>query len=344
MNTPPPGFVDLAATLRLPRAPDEESAAALAAAARAGGFGVVVVAARGGEAVDEASLAGFRRVLDEAGADPLLLVPALAPLVVTAAGAEVADVASMVRTLPRDLPRVFRLRSAVDDALLLRRVGDLARGLSAVVIVPPHDAALMRGAVAVEGATATRLGLPAVPEASEAIAVARIVEVARLTGARFHIAGVFTAAGAALVEAHKDLVTGSVFASHLLLDESALLAHRYDTRFLARPPLPSSSSRQALLAAVKRGALCVSSGHHSVPKRERDLEMTRATPGLSSLSSLASLLSTSASTALSTAELQTALSTTPARVLGIAAVPPQGRPTAADDDLHRLLQTRETRP
>jgi dihydroorotase len=257
----------------------------------------------------------------------------------------------MVRTLPRELPRVFRLRSAVDDALLLRRVGDLARGLDAVVIVPSHDAALMRGAVAVEGATATRLGLPAVPEASETIGITRIVEVARLTGARFHIAGVFTGAGAALVEAHKALVTASVFASHLLVDEGALLSHRYDTRLLFRPPLSSSSSRLALLAAVKRGSLCISSGHHLVPKRERDLEMTRATPGLSSLSSLAALLTTTAEAALSptlsptlsTAELQTALSTLPARVLGLAPAPPLTVPTAGDDDLHRLLLNRGIR-
>ncbi|MDP2344613.1 MAG: hypothetical protein Q8O67_26930 [Deltaproteobacteria bacterium] len=346
-------FVDVAATLRLPRAPDEEDARSLALAARAGGFGVVVCSPRGQEAVDVDRLASLARSLESAAVDGVTLVAALSPLI----GTDLADVVSMVKSLPAAWPRVLRLRAAVDDALLFRRIGAVASALGALVIVPSHDAALMKGAVAVEGAVATRLGLPSVPEASEHIAISRIIEVSKLTGARFHVAGVFSARGAALVDAAAGdgLVTGSVFPSHLLLDESALLACRYDTRLLTRPPLPTSSSRVALLDAVKRGALMVSSGHHAIPKRERDLEMDRATPGMTSLSSTARLLSS----VLSAAELHRALSSGPAALLGIpapsgaeiaidvaliaspsaAAPAPRGPPRAADggDDLSRLV-------
>ena len=333
-------FVDLTATLRLPRAPDEEAAAVLASQARAGGFGVVVVSARGREAVDVDSLSALCRALalsQSDGADGPRLIPALSPLV----GRELADVASMARALPAGTPIVLRLRAAVDDALLLRRVGALARGLGALVVVPSYDAALMQGAVAVEGAVATRLGLPGVPEASEHIAISRIIEVSKLTGARFHVAGIFTARGAALIEGAADdgLVSGSVFPSHLLLHEGALLERRYDTRFLARPPLPTSTSRDALLDAVRRGVLVVSTGHHAIPKRERDLEMDQASPGMTSLATSARLLSQ----VLSATELHRALSSGPAALLGVKA--PSGAEIAAvvaaavpvDDDLSSLV-------
>lgn len=339
-------FVDLTATLRVPRAPDEESAAQLAAHAAAGGFSVVVVSARGvGPAagvVDVESLAGLQLALDAAQASSgVRLVPALSPLV---GDRDLADIASMLRALPAGAPRVLRLRSPIDDALLLRRVGDLARGKDALVVVAATDAALAHGGVVVEGAVATRLGLPSVPEASERIAISRIIEVAKLTGARFHVAGVFTAGGAALIAENAAAagadVSGSVYASHLLFDEGALLAHRYDTRLLTKPPLPTSTSRAALLAAVQAGTLSVSSGHHFVPKRERDLEMTRATAGMTSLSSLASSLST----LLTPAQLTAALATAPARILKID--PPAQNPTKNSttttappaDDLYRLRE------
>ncbi len=327
-------FIDLTATLRLPRAPDEEDARALAAAAKAGGFHTVVVSARGQEAVDVDSLSALLRELEGHG---VRLIPALAPVV----GTELADVVSMVKSLPAGTPRVLRLRAAIDDALLLRRIGDLARGLDALVIVPSHDAALMKGALAVEGAVATRLGLSGVPEASEHIAISRILEVSKLTGARFHIAGVFTERGAALIESAGDPhVSGSVFASHLCFDDSALLTFRYETRVLTRPPLPTSSSRIALRAAVKRGALLASSGHHFIPKRERDLEMNRATPGMTSLASAARILGLPiAPTPFSPADLLRALSSGPAAALGIPAPDLSSDPSrsaAVVDDLFRL--------
>ena len=326
-------FIDLCATLRLPRAPDEEDARTLAAAARAGGFSVVVVSPRGQEAVDVDSLGALIRVLDVAAATSgVCLVPALAPLL----GTELSDIVSMMKSLPTGTPRVLRLRAAVDDALLLSRIGAVAAAAGAVVVVPSFDASLMRGAVAVEGSTATRLGLPCVPEASEHIAISRIIEVTRLTGARFHIAGVFSARGAALIEgaAGDGLVSGSVFASHLLVDDTALLALRYDTRLLMRPPVPTASSRAALLAAVKAGVLMVATGHHAVPKRERDLEMTRATPGLTSLASTGRLLSA----LLGRSELLRALSSGPAAVLGLPVTPQPAEANGNEsDDLSRLV-------
>jgi dihydroorotase len=340
------GFCDLVASLRFPRAPDEESAIDLVKAAVAGGVSTVVVGVKGEAPVDNARFQAACAALR--GAHGVTVIPAVCPVV----DGGLADIASIERPaawlaasssswLVPDVARfVYRLPHAIDDAVILRRVGEIARARHAVVIAPSVDAGLAAGAVAVEGAVATRLGLPAMPEAAEAIGITRLLAVARLTGARIHVAGVFTAEGAALLASSgNERVTGSVHASHLLLDETALLARRYDTRFLRRPPLPTPASREALLAAVKAGTLLVSTGHTHVPKRERDLEPTRATPGGTSLASAARLLRP----LLGDDVLARAFGTGPARVLGDARSTPPAPPARSlsvdvDDDLHRCVQ------
>jgi dihydroorotase len=261
-----------------------------------------------------------------------LLVPAVQPL----EKGQLTDLGSLGwhAAIGAPLRPIWRLLAPVDDALLLRRVGELARAHDAVVIVPSVDGSLAAGGVAVEGPIATRLGIAGMPEAAEAIAVARIIAIARLTGASFHVVGVFTAAGARLIEQSDGAVTGSVRAPHLLIDESALLASRYDTALLRSPPLPTSASRTALVDAVRRGVLMVGSGHTFVPRRERDLEMNRATPGGTALASTARLLRP----LLGDDVLATAWRDAPRRLLGL---PPVTTPIPADgvvdDDLSALV-------
>jgi dihydroorotase len=347
-----PGYCDLGASIRFPRAPDEESIHDLVRAARKGGVATVVVGVSGQPPVDNARFQAACAALQGKGG--VRVIPAVCPV----QGGGLADVASIERPaawasddapsssswlIPDEVRFVYKLPAPVDDAVLLRRVAETARARHALVITPSVDGALAAGAVAVEGAVATRLGLPGMPEVAEVIAITRILAVAKLTGARFHIAGVFTAEGAALIGASgNERVSGSVFASHLLLDETALLARRYDTRYLRQPPLPTSSSRQALIAAVKAGTLLVSSGHAHVPRRERDLEPIRATPGGTSLSSTARLLRP----LLGDDVLARAFGAGPARCLGDAKTPRRARPDDAhpnvtddnDDDLARCVQ------
>ncbi len=344
------GFCDLGASIRFPRAPDEESIADLVRAARAGGVATVAVGISGQPPVDNARFQAACAALQ--GRDGVRVLPAVCPV----QGGGLADVASIERPaawtradgpgasswlVPDEARFVYRLPAPVDDAVLLRRVAETARARHALIVAPSYDGALAAGAVAVEGAVATRLGLPGMPEAAEVLGIARILAVAKLTGARFHVAGVFTAEGAALLASSgNERVTGSVFASHLLLDETVLLRHRYDTRFLRQPPLPTESSRHALVEAVRSGVLLVSSGHSHVPRRERDLEPLRATPGGTALSSTARLLRP----LLGDEALWRAFGSGPMRCLGDEATSARPAPLAldnddvADDDLARCVQ------
>jgi dihydroorotase len=348
------GFCDLGASIRFPRAPDEEGVSDLVRAARAGGVATVVVDVRGQPPIDNARFQAACAAL--AGGHGVRIVPAVCPV----QGGGLADVASIERPtawstspaernehrptsswlIPDEVRFVYKLPGPVDDAVLLRRVAETARARHALIITPSHDGALAQGAVAVEGAVATRLGLPAMPEAAEVIGVSRILAIAQLTGARFHVAGVFTAAGAALLAASgNERVSGSVFAPHLLLDDTALLARRYDTRYLRQPPLPTSSSRLALLDAVKAGTLCIASGHVHVPRRERDLEPTRATPGGTALASTARLLRP----LLGDEVLARAFGSAPAQFLGDTHTPLRPPPSPRDDDDNDTHGAREGR-
>lgn len=350
MSQPDPvAFVDLTVSLRLHGAPDDETVAGLARAAAVGGVGVAVVGVEGSALVDGPTVSAAVGALRAARALGVHLIPALTP--VRGPGA-LADLRAAERAWREadagdgghgghggDVTMVWRLTEPTDDALLLRRIGDLARARGALVVLPSVDRSLSLGAVAVEGPVATRLGLSAMPEAAEAIGIARIVEVARLTGARFLVSGVFTAAGAALIADNAHLgVHGVVQAAHVLLDETALLKMPYDTRVLQTPPLPTAASREALLAAVKRGDLMLSSGHRHVPKRERDLEMNRASPGGTSLASSRRLLGA----VLSPAELTLAASTGPAALLRCAPVltaTSAASMATVDDDLSILVSS-----
>ena len=331
-------MVDLTVSLRLPGAPDDESVIALAKAAAAGGVGVAVVGVEGLSLIDGPAMSAAVMAMRAARAVGVRLIPAICPIRTDGALADLRAAEKAWRDSHESeadvVTAVWRLIEPTDDALMLRRIGDLARARGAIVVVPSVDRSLSTGAVAVEGAVATRLGLAAMPEAAEAIGVSRIIEVARLTGARFVVSGVFTAAGAALIEQHAAIgVSGVVNAANLLCDEGALLRRPYDTRLLQAPPLSTSASRLALLAAVKRGALLVSSGHRHVPKRERDLEMTRATPGGTALASTAALLGR----VLTAAEFLQAGCVGPAALLGCTPTARVLLP-AVDDDLSILVR------
>ncbi len=281
------GYVDLDVTLRLPAAPDDEGEARLIDAAVAGQLTAMVVSVDGASVVDDVSARAMASLVARGRDAGVAVIPAIAPL----RDGSLSDIALAEHAL-HDLgveQRVWRLRAPIDDALLLRRVGDLAAARGAVVIVNGLDKSLSASAIAWESPLATRMGLPAMPEQAEAIGIARVVEIAQLTGATFHIAGVSTAAGALAIE-RAPSVTGSVHAASLLFDEGLHERLPYDTRTRKSPPVPLPSSKNALIDAVRRDVLMVSSGHRFVTKRERDVEFVHAQPGGTSLSSSGHML------------------------------------------------------
>ena len=92
---------------------------------------------------------------------------------------------------------------ALGSARLMRLALSYASGFGGRIVQHPEDPALAAGGAATEGELATRLGLPAIPAAAEAILVARDIRLAALTGGAVHFAHVSTAEALALIRRAK---------------------------------------------------------------------------------------------------------------------------------------------
>src|SRR5207248_10260754 len=138
---------------------------------------------------------------------------------------------------------------------LLRQVMDYCRELDLPVIDHCEDTSLFAGAVMREGRQSVRLGLRGMPAATESIAVARDIQVAELTGCRFHVAHLSTRASLDLVREAKKRglrVTCEVTPHHFTLCDEDVA---YDTHFKMNPPLGATEDRAALLEGLADGTV-----------------------------------------------------------------------------------------
>jgi len=78
----------------------------------------------------------------------------------------------------------------VTDSQLMRRAMEYAKGFGLPVISHCENMDLLAGGVVNEGAFATRMGLPGIPNACESVMVMRDIAISELTGSPVHIAHV----------------------------------------------------------------------------------------------------------------------------------------------------------
>ncbi|WP_375394965.1 dihydroorotase family protein [uncultured Sphingomonas sp.] len=213
-------------------------------------------------------------------------------------------------------------RAAIADAGVMHRVLAYARDLGLAVVTHAEDAGLVAGAVATEGETATRLGLPAAPAIAEALAIARDLMLAEDTGGRLHIRQVTTAAGLDLIRAAKRrgvAVTCGITPSHLHLSDIAMSDFR--TFAHLSPPLRSEADRLAARAGVADGTIDVlSSGHDPQGPEAKRLPFADAEPGAAGAETLLPLaLMLVRDGLLPLDRLFALLALGPARVLGLEA-------------------------
>ena len=160
----------------------------------------------------------------------------------------------------------------VANTRVMRRALAYAATFDLLVAVHCEDPFLAEGGAMNEGETATRLGLPGIPAAAEAIIVERDIRLAEITGARLHIAQVSTAASLdaiARAKARGLPVTCAVSAAHLALNENDV--GTYLTFRKLSPPLRSDDDRRAMAKAVEDGLIdaIVSSHDPQAPDTKR---------------------------------------------------------------------------
>jgi dihydroorotase len=191
---------------------------------------------------------------------PDLWVHPLAAATVGLDGAQLAELALMRESGAR---AIATGRRWIADSGMMHRLLQYAAMLGLVVVTHAEDGGLAGHAVATAGEMATRLGLPSAPAEAEALAVARDIALAELTGARLHLRQVTTAAALDLVRAAKRrgvAVTAGVTPAHFMLSDLALQDFRTFSRL--SPPLRAEADRQAVIAALSDGTIdVVASGH-----------------------------------------------------------------------------------
>lgn len=213
-------------------------------------------------------------------------------------------------------------RHWIADSGLMLRLMQYAAMLDLIVVTHAEDAGLAGGAVATSGEIATRLGLSSAPAEAEALAVARDIALAELSGARLHLRQVTTAAALDLVRAAKARglkVTAGVTPGHFMLSDLALPGFRTFAKL--SPPLREEADRQAVIAAIGDGTIdIIASGHDPRGAEDKRLPFADAAPGMAGAETLLAMVLTLVRDGVIGMERAFDLvARAPARLLGVAA-------------------------
>ena len=250
---------------------------------------------------------------------PDLWVHPLAAATVGLEGRQLAELALMRDAGAR---AVATGRKWIADSGTMLRLLQYAAMLDLVVVSHAEDAGLIGSAVATAGEMASRLGLTGAPAEAEALAVARDIALAEMSGARLHFRQVTTRGALGLVRAARSrgvAVTAGVTPAHFMLSDLAL----QDFRTFARlsPPLRSEDDRQAVVAAIADGTIdVIASGHDPRGPEDKRLPFADAAPGMAGAESLLPLtLTLVRDEVISLERAFELLAGNPARLLGVEA-------------------------
>ncbi|KRA48342.1 dihydroorotase [Devosia sp. Root635] len=215
-------------------------------------------------------------------------------------------------------------RHSIQSSALLRTVMSYAANYDMTVIHHVSDSGLTGDGVMNEGLFATILGLKGIPREAETIPLARDLQLAALTSAKYHAAQISCAASVELMAAAKKRnasVTSGVSINNLALNENDI--GRYRTFFKLGTPLRSEDDRQAVIEGLRSGTIDTIHSDHDPQdtevKRQPFAEASDGAIGLETLLSAALRLHHSGDVDLMT--ILRAMTSRPAEILGL----PSGR-------------------
>lgn len=170
----------------------------------------------------------------------------------------------------------------VQDASLMRRALEYAKGLGVTLAQHCEVAELTKGAVMNECQCCTDLGLPGWPSIAEELMVFRDIELVRITGATMHFLHLSTARSVELVRAAKRdglPITAEVTPHHLSLTQELLSS--YDSVYKVNPPLRSADDIRALKVGLLDGTIdAIATDHAPHPRRDKEMSLDMAPPGM----------------------------------------------------------------
>lgn len=278
-----PGLIDLCARLR---EPGQEHKATIESETHA------------------AARAGITTLCCPPDTDPVVDTPAVAELL-----KECGDRVGKARLLPigaltkglkgQQLSEMSALKGAgciavsnalapLENTLILRRAMEYAASHDLLVIIRPEDPWLRNAGCAHEGAIASRLGLPGIPETAETVAVAQALALIEQTGVKAHFAQLSCARAVAMIAAARQngiAVSADVAAHQLHLIEQNI--DEFDALCHVIPPLRTLADQEGLRQGVASGVIAAICSDHQPHEKDAKLDVFPATePGIAALETL----------------------------------------------------------
>ena len=275
-----PGFIDLHTHLREPGQEYKETIATGAAAAVAGGWASVCAMPNTDPINDTPAVT--RYIIEQGHAAQLANVFPIGAVTKGSGGKELAEMGEMKNA---GIVAVSDDGRPVPTSGMMRRAMEYARGFDLTVVDHCQDHSLSAGGVMHEGRWSLILGLRGMPAAAEDVDVVRDCVLAKLTGAKVHIAHISTRGALEAVRRAKNEglpVTCEVTPHHWTLTDEAVA--EYDTNTKMSPPLRSREHVDAVLAAMKDGTIdAIATDHAPHHADEKALEFDQAPFGITGL-------------------------------------------------------------
>lgn len=310
-----PGFIDLHTHLREPGFEYKETIESGTKAAAAGGFTTICCMANTDPVNDQASVT--ETILKHASERGVVRVLPIGAVTKGLQGKELSAIGELKKA---GCVALSDDGLCVQNSHLLRVAMDYAKSFDLPIFSHALDSCLASGGVMNEGALATRLGLPGIPNAAEDHMIARDLYLAELTGCQLHICHVSTAEGVALVARAKAKglrVSCEVTPHHLALSDERI--RDYDTDAKMMPPLRSEKDREALVTALQKGFIdAIATDHAPHAVIDKEVEFDCAACGVIGLETALGIVTQYINKSFNLSKLIACLTTQPAGILGIA--------------------------
>jgi dihydroorotase len=312
-----PGLVDMRVQLREPGAEHMESIESGGRAAAAGGVTTMVALPNTEPPVDDVSVVEF--LARRAREVKLAKIHTYAAATKGLKGRELTEIGLLAANGAVGFTDGVK---AVADALVMRRLLSYARSFDQLVIQHPEEPSLAAAGEVTEGEIATRLGLPAITPAAEIIMVERDLRLVEITGARYHVAHVSTAAAIDAIRKAKEAglpVTCDTAPPYFALNETAIGDYRTFAKL--SPPLRAESDRRAVVEGLRDGTIdAIASDHAPWDQDSKRLPFGSAAYGIVGLETLLPLsLELYHNRHMSLLQVMRLLTAGPASILGLDA-------------------------
>ena len=333
-----PGFIDLHCHLREPGFEDKETIATGTKAAANGGFTVICCMANTNPPLDNESVVGWvkQKAIQEG------LVEVL-PIGCVTKGRKGREICHMPQLAEAGVVAFSDDGEPITSSQVMRRAMDYGCELGLPIIDHCEDKTLSNGGIINEGWLSTKLGLKGIPAAAEETMVARDLALAKLSGAKIHIAHVSTCGAVELIRRAKEegiSVTAEVTPHHLTLTEERILASpkpspfkgegrervkrgnlnslAYDTNAKVSPPLRTREDVECLIQGLKDGVIdAIATDHAPHTLADKNCELAQAAFGISGLeTAFGCLMSLVHEGKISLATLISKLTYEPAKIIG----------------------------